>query len=146
MKREINTALDLYNPRLDKDDKKWTELVNVVKQVVDCRRQEREDEEQNREVQVLVKKIQKLKAMVVKQGVGPSHAPSLTMEKNDTFVLAINPRVVGVPKFKPGTEGQLVGGPTRTFCCIWCDSIGHARKDCEDLKGILEINWSSLWI
>ena len=123
MKKEINRALDLFHPGREEDDTEWSDLVKAVKQVVECRRREEEDEGQGREVQALIEEVQKLKAMMAKQGVAPAISPSLVRTPTP-------PR----PSTPPRPVGQSVERPPRVFRCIWCDSLEHAKKDCEDFK------------
>ena len=122
MKKEINRALDLFHPGRDEDDTEWIDLVKAVKQVAECRRREEEDEGQGREVQALIEEVQKLKSMMAKQGVTSTPSSSLVREIGGSSI-----------PLAPRPLGQSVERP-RVFRCIWCDSLEHAKKDCEDFK------------
>jgi hypothetical protein len=77
MKREINRAIDLFNPGQDEDDMQWQDVEKVVKQVASCKKREEEDEGQSQKLQSLVAEVHKLQKLMAKQGV-PHSSPILS--------------------------------------------------------------------
>lgn len=67
MKKEIKRFLDLFNPGCNETkDIDWNDLVKAIKQVANYKRWEEEEEDQNREMSMLIEEIQKLKTMVAR--------------------------------------------------------------------------------
>lgn len=138
MRHEINRSLDLFDPGRSEDDTEWADLVQAVKQVTDCRRQEEEEEGQSQEMRTLIEEVKRLKAIVSRQGEVPHLAPipTIVKERGETSAPMFRPRPLepSAHVFRPKPLEGPTEGFTRTFRCMWCDSLDHARKECEDFK------------